>query len=62
VEAIAAKIRKGIDQADNDTKQRAVEALNLTADLVIENGEKVLYIHWLIYKRRVSLESDTSTQ
>jgi hypothetical protein len=62
VAAIAAKIRKGIDHADNPTKQRGVEALNLTADLVIENGEKVLYIHWLIYKHRVSLESDISTQ
>ena len=48
VEEFCAKIRKGLDQADFNTKRQIIELLDIRGKIAFENNEKVLYLKCLI--------------
>jgi site-specific DNA recombinase len=46
-----------IDNADFATKRQLVEALNLTGTLTVEDGVRVLYLHWCLRDFRLPLDA-----
>ncbi|MCC7119898.1 MAG: hypothetical protein IT310_15340 [Anaerolineales bacterium] len=47
IEAFCAKIRKGLNQADFNTKRQIIELLDIRGKIAFENDEKVLYLKCL---------------
>jgi site-specific DNA recombinase len=56
LEEFAAEVRPKLENAPFELKQLVVERLNFTFELAVENDEKVVYIHWLIYQFKETLE------
>jgi site-specific DNA recombinase len=48
IEEFCAKIRKGLDQADFNTKRQIIELLDIRGKVAFENNEKVIYLKCLI--------------
>jgi len=48
IEAFCAKIRKGLDHADFNTKRQIIDLLDIRGKIAFENGQKVLYLRCLI--------------
>ncbi|MBE7433119.1 MAG: recombinase family protein [Anaerolineales bacterium] len=48
IEAFCAKIRKGLDRVDFNTKRQIIELLDIRGKVAFENGQKVLYLKCLI--------------
>jgi hypothetical protein len=44
IEAFCARIRKGLDQADFNTRRQIIELLDIRGTIAFENGDKVLYL------------------
>ncbi|NOH04977.1 MAG: hypothetical protein HND47_24885 [Chloroflexi bacterium] len=48
IEGFCAKIRKGLDRVDFNTKRQIIELLDIRGKVAFENGQKVLYLKCLI--------------
>ena len=48
IKKFCAKIRKGLDKADFNTKRQIIELLDVRGKYAYENGEKVIYIKCLL--------------
>jgi site-specific DNA recombinase len=54
IQSFCAKIRKGLDQADFNTKRQIIELLDIRGKVAFENNEKVIYLKCLISQQQVS--------
>ena len=50
IKDIAEKIARGVEIADRDFEARraAIEALDISLTLTVEEGRKVVYLHWIV--------------
>jgi hypothetical protein len=60
VQQFAAKVGKGLESADFETRRRVIEALDVTVTLAIEDGEKIAYGRCLLGTQPLSVASMTS--
>ncbi len=49
---IAAKVRGQPANADFTLKRQLIEMLNIWVTLAVEDGEKVIYLHWYAHEER----------
>jgi hypothetical protein len=52
-------LQKLIDRADEipfETRREILEAFGIMGKLAMENGQKVLYLNWVIYEARIPLD------
>jgi len=56
IEEFCAKIRKGLDRADFNTKRQIIELLDIQGKYAVENGEKVIYLKCLIDPKEGQLQ------
>ena len=55
VETVNAKIAD-IKEADEATKRRMIDALDLTGTIKVEEGKRVLYLKWCLKEFPISLD------
>jgi hypothetical protein len=62
IRVFADKVRRGLETADADFKvrRRLIEALEVRATLVVENGQKVVYAQCILGEDTLSIASTTS--
>lgn len=60
IEEFAADVRDEIDTADFALKRQIIEALNLHCTLALEDGVKVIYLHWYTHTNKLCMERNAT--
>lgn len=59
-ETYAERIRHRLEQAPFEEKREIIAALGFTFEMTLEEGERVLYVHWHVHQFRLNMTGECS--